>query len=455
MADETRQLAEYSVGSEDLLKYPGVREMAEEAVLDWMACARAGASDPRIAPLFRMLTGTPGGGCWVAGRSQGATPFAAAFLNGASSHVLELDDIERTAYIHPGVATIAAAMALADVEPGLPTETFLRAVTVGYEVAIRVGRAINPSHYELWHTTGTAGSIGAAAAASVVLGFNSDEATWALGNAGTEAAGLWQFNADGALTKPYHVGMAALHGMMAAMAAREGFTGPHRILEGDQGFLRAMSCDARPGVLVEGLGNTAPAILGISRKRWASCRFTHPSIDATMAVRDPIRTSEVESIHLKTFHTAVRVAGHPDPKTPQEAKFSMRYCTALAWVTGDVGLSSFSTVPAPELRQLFEKIHVEESAAYDALMPEKMPGSIQVTWRDGTRTGAEVMNPEGDPENPIVETKLDVKVESMLRGVMAQGQIIELIQAARASRDVPRYRDWMDLLREGGGINEH
>ncbi|NMP23652.1 MmgE/PrpD family protein [Sulfobacillus harzensis] len=454
MSDETRQLAQYGAKtSQNLWKYPGAREMAEEAVLDWVACTIAGAPDIRIAPLFRMAKPRTSGNAWIAGHGDRGHPLDAAFLNGASSHVLELDDIERTAYIHPGVATVAAAMALADDDPALDTDTFLRAVVVGYEVAIRVGRSVNPSHYEMWHTTGTAGSLGAAAAASVILDLNEEETTWALGNAGTEAAGLWQFNADGALTKPYHVGMAALHGVMAALAAREGFSGAHRILEGEQGMLRAMSREPKPALLTEGLGDTPPAILGISRKRWASCRFTHPSIDAVMALRDPGRSHEVESVLLRTFNTAIRVAGHPNPKTPQEAKFSMRYCSALAWVSGDVGIHSFASIPINgEVQDFFEKIHVEESTHYNALMPEKMPGAVTITWRDGSVSETEVLNPEGDPENPIVGKKLDAKVHSMLRGMLADSQIQGAIAAARRSQETARYREWISHLRLGANV---
>ena len=453
MADETWQIAQYcSEGAP--LDYPGVQRMAEESVLDWIACTMAGASDPRVAPLFQMLERRPAGDAWIFGRDGGGSAFDAAFLNGASSHVLELDDIERTAYIHPGVATIAAAMALADEDPDLPTHTFLKAVVMGYEVAIRVGRSINPSHYEWWHTTGTAGALGAAAAAAVILGLDVERTAWALGNAGTEAAGLWQFNQDGAMTKPYHVGMAALHGVMAALAAKVGFSGPHRILEGQQGLLKAMSKDPHPERLTEGLGEEAPLILGISRKRWASCRFTHPSIDAMMAIREPKRSDEIESIRLRTFRTAVRVAGHPEPQTPQEAKFSMKYCAALAWVTGDVGLRSFDSVPMARVSDILCKIQVEESDAYDALMPQKMPGSARVTWRDGTSMEKEVLNPEGDPENPIVGEKLDGKVRSMLRGMVSEARMTALISAARASREVPSYQKWIAAIRVGKEVED-
>ncbi|BCJ88304.1 MmgE/PrpD family protein [Effusibacillus dendaii] len=340
MACETMQLAEYIVaGSRGLLNDSAVLNMAQEALLD-----------------------------------------------GAYSHVIELDDIERTAYLHPGIAPISAALAAYSINPAVSEEDFLRAIVVGYEVGIRVGRAVNPSHYRLWHTSGTAGAFAAAAASAVILGLTVEQTAWALGNAGTEAAGLWQFNPDGALTKPYHIGMAAVHGLLAAMAAQEGLTGAHRILEGDQGFLAAMSTDPRPEALVEGLGDASPAIWGISRKRWASCRFTHPPIDAVLEARKEGAAETFERAVVETFDTAIRVAGHRDPKTPQEAKFSIAYCCALAWIKGGAAVDGFNAEQNrsdPFFEEVFSRIEVIENSRYSALMPQFMPASIITNPRAG------------------------------------------------------------------------
>lgn len=358
------------------------------------------------------------GGAVVVGRGETAHPLWASVVNGAASHVLELDDVERAAYLHPGIAPISAALAAVALMPQTGELDLLRAIVAGYEVGIRVGWAVNPSHYRFWHTSGTAGAFAAAAAAAVVLGLDCERTQWALGNAGTEAAGLWQFNPDGALTKPYHIGMAALHGLLAALAAREGLSGAHRILEGDQGFLAAMSDDPHPERLVNGLGEGTPAILGISRKRWASCRFTHAPIDAVLKARQEGPITAVERILVETFDTAVRVAGHTDPKTPQEAKFSIAYCCTLAWLTGRADVDGFDAAEQrakPEFTDLFRRVEVRVNERFESMIPDFMPAAVTVVWRDGRRTTYEVIHPVGDPEDPIRGPLLDDKVCGLLR----------------------------------------
>ncbi|WAH37137.1 MmgE/PrpD family protein [Alicyclobacillus dauci] len=438
MARETEHLAEYIVhSSHQVFKDSAVLKMAQEALWDWIGCTVAGAAESRVEPLFTLLDRYPMlGRSVVVGRRQRVHPLMAALLNGAASHVLELDDVERTAYLHPGITPISAAFAALSIEPNTSDREFLRAIIAGYEVGIHVGRSVNPSHYRLWHTSGTAGAFGAAAAAAVILGLNVQQTMWALGNAGTEAAGLWQFNLDGALTKPYHIGMASLHGLLAALAAKEGLTGPHRILEGDQGFLRAMSDSPRPLDLVEGLDTGRPAILGISRKRWASCRFTHAPIDAVVAIRGRQREGvAVERIVVETFATAIRVAGHSNPETPQEAKFSIAYCCALAWLIGSVGIQDFEVSHCRSdvnFNQIFSKVEVVHDSTYDDLLPDYNPARVTVFWNDGTLDQQEVLHPIGDPECPITDEILDEKVASLLRAAgMSSDNIRDLRNVVR------------------------
>jgi 2-methylcitrate dehydratase PrpD len=420
VAKETERLAEYVVtDSRRVLEDSVVLDMAQEALWDWIGCTVAGAWEPRVGPLYQLAVHYPmPGPAVLVGRGEKTHPLMAALLNGSTSHVLELDDVERTAYLHPGIAPISAALAALSIEPFISERDFMRAIVVGYEVAIRVGRSVNPSHYKLWHTSGTAGAFGAAAAAAVVMGLNVHQTMWALGNAGTEASGLWQFNLDGALTKPYHIGMASLHGLLAVLAAREGLTGPHRILEGEQGFLKAMSAAPRLATLVEGLERGRPSILGISRKRWASCRFTHAPIDAVLAVRDDRHLTEVDRIIIETSETAIRVAGHSNPQTPQEAKFSIAYCCALAWLTGSVDTGGFDVDRVrsnTDFNDLLSRIEVIHHSPYDELLPDCNPAQLTVVWRNGRRSQHEILHPVGDPECPITGRLLDDKVSVLLQ----------------------------------------
>ena len=217
-----------------------VVEYARRAVIDWFGSALAGSIEKPARLAQKVAAGfgaSSDATMFSAGR--GSAP-AAAFANGVASHILELDDIHRGSTIHAAAPIIPAALAVAEREHA-DGRRFLAAVTIGYEAAFRIGEAVNPSHYYFFHPTGTVATFGAAAAAGSLLGLNTDQMLDALGSAGTQAAALWEFNADGAMSKHLHPGKAAMNGVLAADLARIGFTGATRILEGERGFFRAMS----------------------------------------------------------------------------------------------------------------------------------------------------------------------------------------------------------------------
>src|SRR5690606_29784581 len=201
----------------------------------------------------------------------------AALVNGAASHVVELDDIHKGSIIHAATVVIPAALAVAEWK-GLSGKELIAAVVAGYEVCYRIGEAVSPSHYYYWHNTATCGTFGAAIAAAKLLGLTTEQTIAALGNAGTQAAGLWEFIEDGAMTKQLHTGKAAMNGLLAALLAQKGFTGPQKILEGNRGFFKAMSEEYDASRVTEGLGNEFK-IMENSFKIHASCRHTHHAVD--------------------------------------------------------------------------------------------------------------------------------------------------------------------------------
>src|SRR5580700_4238753 len=184
------------------------------------------------------------------GRSSAA---GAALANGVASHILEFDDVHKGSTLHAAAPVIPAALAVAEREHA-DGRAFMLAVALGYEAALRIGEAVNPSHYRYWHPTGTAATFGAAVAAGSLMKLSPPQMVDALGSAGTQAAGLWEFNADGAMSKHLHPGKAAFNGILAADLARIGFTGASRVLEGERGFFRAMSASHDATRITSGLG---------------------------------------------------------------------------------------------------------------------------------------------------------------------------------------------------------
>src|SRR5207302_459685 len=228
------------------------------------------------------------------------------------------------AVFHPGTVVFPAVLALAQAEKKSGKE-FLLAAIAGYETGIRVGEFLGRSHYTVFHTTGTAGTLASAAATAKLLGFDADRTQQALGSAGTQAAGLWEFLRDGADSKQLHTAKAAADGLLATCLAREGMTGARRILEGAQGMAAGMSRDADPAKLTAGLGRRW-AILETSYKWHASCRHTHPAADALLQLirQEGLSHEQIAEVRARVHQGAIDVLGPVvTPQTVHQAKLSM------------------------------------------------------------------------------------------------------------------------------------
>src|SRR5215470_8578177 len=268
-----------------------VIDHARRAVTDWLGSALAGSIE-KPARLAQEVAAGFGASSEATMFSAGrASAPAAAFANGVASHILELDDIHRGSTVHAAAPIVPAALAVAEREHA-DGHAFLAAVVLGYEAAFRIGEAVNPSHYYFFHPTGTVATFGAAAAAGSLLGLNVNQMVDALGSAGTQAAALWEFNADGAMSKHLHPGKAAMNGILAADLARVGFTGATRILEGQRGFLKAMTGGPERSAphydesrITDGLG-TRWKIGENSYKLHACCAHTHTAVDGVLEVRE-------------------------------------------------------------------------------------------------------------------------------------------------------------------------
>ena len=362
------------------------------------------------------LTGLPAGG---AGRAAAAN---AALANGVASHILELDDVHKGSTLHAAAPVIPAALAVAEREHK-SGPAFLLAVALGYDAALRIGEAVNPSHYRYWHPTGTAATFGAAVAAGSLLGLDEAAMLDALGSAGTQAAGLWEFNTDGAMSKHLHPGKAAFNGVLAADLARQGFTGASRILEGDRGFFRATSADFDASRVTDGLG----AVWKVSEncyKLHSCCGHTHTAIDMALDYRaTPSWRSEaaVASIEIKTYAAGYQIVREMNPRTPYQAKFSLAYAVAAALVEGRVGLGQFSAdrfaetgVTDPKIRALLGRIRVTVDPDLSARYPAEWGTRIRFTGLDGTTVDLAAVFPRGNPENPVSTPLLEDKLRDLV-----------------------------------------
>ncbi|MGL4668618.1 MAG: MmgE/PrpD family protein [Saezia sp.] len=398
--------------------------------LDWLGCLIRGYTTRQADPAKKYiqdLAGAPQAS--MVGLHQKASIIDAAFFNGYLGHILEMDDVDRESISHPATVVIPAALAVGEWRNKNGKE-LLTAITAGYEVMLRIGAAVTPAHYEIWHTTGTAGAFGSAMAAGKLFNLKKEELDWALGNAGTMAAGLWQFLKDGAMSKFLHAGRAASNGVFSAYMASNGFSGATRILEGSQGFFAGFAKqEINPKIFMDFSTNWRSGEVSI--KPYPCCRHTHSAIDAANQIREQAYGKEVKSIKANTYSAAQLIAGIEDPKTPQEAKFSLKFCIARTLLHGLLTEQDFTQETLHDLptRELMKRIELHVSPELDAMIPQNWPSHMSATLLSGETLYSEVNSPSGDPENPIDWEGIKRKFAMMTQSVLdtaAQEEISDL-----------------------------
>ncbi|HYF16547.1 MAG TPA: MmgE/PrpD family protein [Ramlibacter sp.] len=385
----------------------------EDLFVDWVGSALAGKGARPVEAILRFAaaTGPADGPSEVLANRSRNSPYLAAMANAAASHVAEQDDVHNGSVFHP--ATVVFPVALAGAQAiGASGRDLLTAAVAGYEVGIRVGEFLGRSHYKVFHTTGTAGTLAAAATAGHLLGLSGAQMGHAFGSAGTQSAGLWEFLRTAADSKQLHTAHAAGAGWMAAWLAREGFTGADRIFDGPQGMGAGMSSDADPARLVDGLG-TRWATEETSFKYHASCRHTHPAADALLQVlRDHgLRPDAVEKVVAHVHQGALDVLGPViDPSTVHQSKFSMGTVLALVAQHGHAGLGEFDAQFRSAATVAFrDRVSMVLDPEVDAAYPRRWIGKVAVHTRDGRVLHGRVDEPKGDPGNTLSREEITDK----------------------------------------------
>lgn len=419
-------------------QYEAGRELSEEvmhhakrAVLDWFSALYPGT---RVSPAtnfvrahFRELGQ---GRSSLPGFKTTTFPATAAWINGTASHAVEFDDIFRDAVYHPGVPTIAAALAVAEDEE-CSGRDLLRAVAIGYEVSTRIGAAVQPSHYKFFHTTGTVGCFGSAAAVAFLTNpGDKDVMRHSLATAATFASGLQQAFRSESMTKALHGGHAAATGVTAAKGAANGITGALDILEGDAGFGAALSDGPNWGRATDGLGERYN-ITRITQKSHGCCGHTFAAIDAVLLLREQIgelHPAAIRSITVDTYQTAIDVTGNFEPQSAYQAKFSLPYVISHALLYGSVRLNAFSEMRLADerTRALMRRVTLNGDPVLSAGFPSMRAARVTITTEDG-RT-FEHFSPyrKGDPEAPLSDAELNDKFDELVAPVIGREPALRL-----------------------------
>lgn len=335
---------------------------AKHALLDWLGVTLGGAHDPLVDILVAdAIDAGEAGTARLVGRHARTTPTFAALINGAASHALDYDDVNKRLHGHPTVPVVPALLAVAE-QNRLSGRAVLEAFVVGYEVECLIGEMMGLAHYDHgWHATATVGTFGAAAGTARLLGLDADRAAMALGLAATQAAGLKSM--FGTMAKPLHAGKAAMNGMLAARWAARGFTSRDDALECPQGFGATQSTEFR--ALPIRPDTDAPyAVEQNLFKYHAACYLTHSSIEAvnTLRAQHGFDTGDVDSVLTRVDPQHRKVCDIPEPSTGLEVKFSIRHCIAMALAgidTGDRKIYTDAVANRSDLAALRRKVELE------------------------------------------------------------------------------------------------
>ena len=406
---------------------------AKRCMLDYLGVTLAGAQMLKAKgnKLLNYLGETQGDAA-VIGFDRKAGLQNAVLVNGLNAHVAELDDGVRFGMIHPGAPIFSALLPLAEKEK-LKGADLISGIITGYEAAVRVGCAIQPSHYNCgYHPTGTCGTIGAAMGISAMLGFSKSQMKDALSSAAISASGTLKVLEDGSELKPFNAAKAALSGLLAASMARAGFKGPNDALSGNTGFFSMMAEQYDLLQLEKGGGES----LGIEKvyvKPYAACRHAHPAIEATLKIRlnSGVCTSDIKGIKVTTYRGVLGKHDHAEICGVSSAKMSIPYSVALTLTTGNAGIKEYTTEHINDLSiaSLARKVVVCSDDKITALVPQKRAAIVEIITDEGNCYTERVDFPKGEPENPISDKEIKVKFMSLAAyGNKSKEESREIIQ---------------------------
>jgi 2-methylcitrate dehydratase PrpD len=378
---------------------PADSDAANALIADAVACMVGAQASEAAQPVIR----------WARKQPQSAQTHA--LVLGALSNVLEMDAMHVASSVHPGTVVVPAALAVA-VDMASTGPDLAKAVLRGTEAAIRLGRSTGAVHRQRFQSTSTCGGFGAALACADLMGLSHVQTVDAMSNMASIAGGLWAFLEEDSLTKQWHAGKAAEGAVIAAQLAAEGLRGAHHVLDGRRGFL-AVLCDG---------GKTAELWMHRERwqlhdtayKPWPSPRPTHAAITAALDARARIGDVPIDHVLLRTYGMAVDLCNRHPITNAHDARFSLRYCTAVALSRGVVEFRSFESDEIARHASLASRIEVREDRHMTLAYPESSQAALDIFLSNGETFCVQVDHALGDPGLPVSEEQRLQKFSALL-----------------------------------------
>ncbi len=426
--------------------------LATNAFIDTVACMIAGAQEPAPVRAARALSAWSGRGSTLVTGGRDSPPNA-ALINATAGHALDFDDFDAPSVSHPSVCLVPAILALGE-EISASGRACVEAYVIGLEVMDRFGLLINPVHYDVgWHATPTLGSLGAAAACARLLELSADQSLHAIAMSTSMAGGLKaQFGSD---TKPLHAGFAARNGVLAARLAAEGLTASGKALLGRESFtaLFAASSESQVTKTIDRMGDpTALEEYGLFVKRYPCCGYLARPLDGVLTLRrdHDLTPDDIGHVTLNMPPRNGGILGFRFPRTPNEARFSATYCTAVALCDGDVTLGAFSpeAIANPRYTSLIDRIDLvlrDSSVSEEDLSPDD-PDHVTIDLKDGRSHSTTVRVAEGSPSKPLDRAALFAKLDACAQGRIDDARLAALGQRLDALPDLETVAEIPNLM---------
>ena len=386
---------------------------AAAAITDTIGVALAGVSESAASMVRATFTPHAQARCSVWGTDLCASAPEAALANGTAAHALDFDDMCFVSLAHPSAPLVPAVIAAGEMS-GASGRAVLDAYIIGFEIQARLGRLMNPRHYQRgWHCTSTLGALSAAAGASRLLGLDAATTEHALAIAASSASGLKEN--FGTMVKPLHAGLAARDGVMAALLAKGGMTGSAKAIDGAQGYLRAFDSERTDlARAAADLGSRWEIVeTGITVKLYPSCAGTHPTLDALLDLRAQhgFTEREVDRIEVDLDPIVPTILIYDRPSSALEAKFSLPFCAAAAVVFGRVGIDTFDDEPLqdPRVAALMPAVTMRVDEAIGRGKPSLTEARVRVRLKDGRSFVQEAHGARGYPASPATADQLAAK----------------------------------------------
>ena len=388
----------------------------KNCLIDYIGSTIGGASISRERANSLYPSFAEEGSYSLFGFNKTASLQTALLINGISSHMAEMDDGVISGIIHPGAPIFTGLLAIAEKEP-VEWKKFVLGVIVGYEASVRIANAIQPAHKRCgYHATGTCGTIGVALAIAAMLDFDRNMMKQTLSIAMASAHGTLKVLEDASELKPYNIASAAINGVVAVLSARAGYCGADDAFSGEAGFLAQMTTEVHVDKLFRKEDDQF-CIENVYFKPYASCRYTHPAIEASIYLKDVYRVDyqEIESIVVETYELAVRHHDHVVIPNVSSAKMSIPFSAAVALITGNGGANSFTNryICDDEVTSLIKKVKVVPCDEFTKLFPNKSCARMIATTYDDQKYVVVVDMPKGEPDNPLNEGDLRNKFMSL------------------------------------------